>query len=167
MMACHFVSVVLPVGIGEKFYRATTKLVARAAGDKVNMSCGSLKLCAGFEAGIDRENHDMVKRRQERTAKALGETAKYELEQRSSTGDTNDGRGEDADAVGGIGEVLGPSEDGSATGEGESSNDLITVMEAMEVRMEELAEWDELEVDKDSVEEEGGDWGGGCCFWKP
>ena len=106
----------------------------------------------------------MVKRRQERTAKALGETAKYELEQRSSTGDTNDGRGEDADAVGGIGEVLGPSEDGSATGEGESSNDLITVMEAMEVRMEELAEWDELEVDKDSVEEEGGDWGGGLLL---
>ena len=63
--------------------------------------------------------------------------------------------------MGGIGEVLGLSEDGSATGEGEASNNLITAMEAMEVRMEELAEWDEVEVEKDSVEEEGGDWGGG------
>ena len=45
---------------------AITKLVMRAAGDQVKTACGSLKLCAGIEAGIEGVTHAVVQRRRER-----------------------------------------------------------------------------------------------------
>ena len=46
--------------------RAISKLVMMAAGDQLKTSCGSLKLCAGLEAGIDGETHTVSQRRQKK-----------------------------------------------------------------------------------------------------
>ena len=61
LMACRLVALdkrasVRPVGIGETLRRALAKLVMRASGDQSKTACGNLQLCAGLEAGIERNS---------------------------------------------------------------------------------------------------------------
>ena len=46
--------------------------IMKAAGDQVKKMCGSLKLCAGLEAGIEEATHTMAHKKQKRTVPAPG-----------------------------------------------------------------------------------------------
>ena len=69
---------VRPVGIGETLRHADTKLVMKATGYQKKTACGSLQLCAGLEAVIEGETHNMAQCQQERTASAPEERAEEE-----------------------------------------------------------------------------------------
>ena len=59
----HWVS---PVGIGETLRQAVANLVMRLAGDRAKTECGSLQLCEGLDAGIERGNQVVAQRQRER-----------------------------------------------------------------------------------------------------
>ena len=70
-MACRLVALdkiprVFPLGIGEILHRDIAKFFLMAAGDKVKVACGNLKLCAGIESGIEGAMNDVWRRREQR-----------------------------------------------------------------------------------------------------
>eukprot|EP00804_Cyclotella_cryptica_P029931 CCRYP_017814-RA/>CCRYP_017814-RA protein AED:0.77 eAED:0.58 QI:0/-1/0/1/-1/1/1/0/182 len=52
---------VRPVGIGECWIRAVSKLVLADCGKEGKAACGSIQLCAGLEAGIEGAIHSIRK----------------------------------------------------------------------------------------------------------
>ena len=54
------------MGIGETLRRALVILIMGAAGYQAKIACGNLQLCAGIEAGIEGDTHDVGQRRLER-----------------------------------------------------------------------------------------------------
>ena len=70
------------MGIGETLRRALATLIMGAAGDQAKIVCGNLQLCAGLEAGIEGDTHDVGKRRLERVKEILnGENKDGDLDE--------------------------------------------------------------------------------------
>ena len=120
-----------PVGIGETIRQALAKLVMRAAGEQVKTACCNLQLCAGLEAGIEGETHDVGQRRVERVLAQRGETdreAEEEGEDPEEEGDevvaglnnlTIETAGTEKEAEEGLVEALETEVEGDRDSEGE------------------------------------------------